>query len=173
MLDELFFKAGFEKKRMNFVFFGFVITFIGFLTSLLLFKGDSLATLLIITILLMPVLMRLFLKEERIGRARKKLKNIFKNHRSVFETYFFLFLGIFFAFLILQLTTIYNQDFFANTFEFQSNWVINNQESFGIIQDDIGGVIISSFVIESGSKIDDFIFLAIILKESISSSCPS
>ena len=96
----------------------------------------------------MPVLMRLFLKEERIGRARKKLKNIFKNHRSVFEIYFFLFLGIFFAFLILQLTTIYNQDFFANAFEFQSNWVIDNQESFGIIQEDIMSVIISSFIVD-------------------------
>tara|TARA_Y100000310_G_scaffold329665_1_gene399933 strand:- start:704 stop:1516 length:813 start_codon:yes stop_codon:yes gene_type:complete len=158
MLDELFFKAGFEKKRVNFVFFGFVITFIGFLTSLLLFKGDSLATLLIITILLMPVLMRLFLKEEKIGRARKKLKNIFKNHRSVFETYFFLFLGIFFAFLILQLTTIYNQDFFANAFEFQSNWVMNNQEGFGIIQEDIGGVIVSSFIIDFLILLISFLF---------------
>ena len=158
MLDELFFKAGFEKKRMNFVLFGFVITFIGFLTSLLLFKGDSLATLLIITILLMPVLMRLFLKEERIGRSRKKLKNIFKNHKYVFEIYFFLFLGIFFAFLILQLTTIYNQDFFANAFEFQSNWVINNQESFGIIQDDISGVIISSFIVDFLILLVSFLF---------------
>ena len=84
MLDELFFKAGFEKKRLNFMFFGFVMTFIGFLTSLLLFKGDSLATLLIITILLMPVLMRVFLKEERIGRSRKKLKNIFYFYNLVY-----------------------------------------------------------------------------------------
>ena len=157
MLDELFFKAGFEKKKMNFVFFGFIVTFIGFFTSLILFKADSLATLLIITILLMPVLMRLFLKEEKIVRD-KRLKKIFANHRFVFETYFFLFLGIFFAFLILQLTTIYTQDFFATAFEFQSNWVINNQESFGIVDEGIGGVILSSFITDILILLVSFLF---------------
>ena len=124
MIDELFFKAGLGKQKLNYIFFGFLVTIAGFFTSLILFKADSLATLLVITMLLMPVLMRLFQKEERIVRD-KRLKHILRNHKSVFESYFLLFLGIFFAFLILQLVTIHNQDFFAKAFEFQTNWVVD------------------------------------------------
>ncbi|MBC8500813.1 MAG: hypothetical protein ISS25_02045 [Nanoarchaeota archaeon] len=145
MIDELFFKQGLARRKLNFIFFGFIVTIVGFLTSLILFNADSLATLLVITMLLMPVLMRLFRKEEVIVRE-KRLKKIFENHKFVFETYFFLFLGIFFAFLILQLTTIYNQDFFATAFEFQSSWVVKNQESLGVIDDSISGVIVSSLI---------------------------
>ncbi|MAG39123.1 hypothetical protein CMO90_03470 [Candidatus Woesearchaeota archaeon] len=145
MIDELFFKAGLARRKLNFILFGFIVVIVGFFTSLILFKADSLATLLVITMLLMPVLMRLFRKEEVIVR-KKKLKHIFKNHKFVFETYFFLFLGIFFAFLILELTTIYNQEFFSRAFEFQTTWVIDNQESLGIVDTGISGVIISAII---------------------------
>ncbi|MBW3014833.1 stage II sporulation protein M [Candidatus Woesearchaeota archaeon] len=89
-------------KRHLFAFvLGFMYTFIGALTSYLLFKDFmSTATLFFTTLLTVPTLTSYIKKEERI-ESLAGLKHFFRNHKDIIETYIFLFLGVFIAYIIL------------------------------------------------------------------------
>ncbi len=157
MLDEIFFKEHFNRSSVNYIFFGFIMTLLGFISSVIIFGPDSLASILIITILLMPAVMRLFQKEEFIARAHG-LKNIYDNHKEAFRMFFYLFLGIFFAFLIIQLLSISNIDFFQNVFSYQLDFIKSTEDvTFGVVDRMLGQPI------ENQSTLGNMIFIDLIL----------
>lgn len=117
-------KLDWLKKRHYLGFlFGFAYTFIGYGLAKYIFYTDiSLAMLFLATLLLVPTLIKLVDLEEKTER-KEGLKHFFKNHRDVFESYFFIFLGIFFGYVILGFTVGH----FEGIFTYQVNF-LENQE---------------------------------------------
>jgi len=94
-----------EKRPYAAFFIGIVYVFIAFFTSKIFFsKITSVATLFLVTLLLVPTIIKLLGIEER--RERKDgAVNFFKDHKDIFEVYIFLFMGIFVGVLLLALIT--------------------------------------------------------------------
>jgi len=127
LLDELFFKKGFEKHKIDYILFGFVITIIGILTSFIIFGvRSSNAQLLVITLLLVPAVMRLISKEENIIR-KQGLKHIYSNHKDVFEIMIFIFIGVFIAFFFTQLVVMAKGVEFRDAYSFQTGLLDNHE----------------------------------------------
>jgi len=102
MVLEQFFKTKWlERRPVYSLLLGFVFTFIGLITGLIFFRNDiSIALLFLVTLLLVPSLMKLINLEEKIER-KAGLHHFFRNHRAILEIYLFLFLGIFAAYLVI------------------------------------------------------------------------
>ena len=159
MLDEWFFKEGYVRSRGDFVLFGFLVTLIGIISAIAIFgKRSSVAQILIITILLMPLINKLFSQEEKIIRSQG-VKDIFRAHSRVFNTFLLLFVGIFFAYFITQLITIHKPDLFPQAFEYQIDYITKNEQitygftdqvlsgSTSIIKSPVGKLLLTNLLI--------------------------
>ena len=91
MVLEQFFKASWlEKKPAISLLLGFSLVFVGLITALIFFKNDiSIALLFLVTLLLVPSLMKLIDLEEKMDR-KFGIKHFFKNHKPIFMIYLFL-----------------------------------------------------------------------------------
>ncbi|MFC1723533.1 hypothetical protein ACFL0V_05320 [Nanoarchaeota archaeon] len=149
MIDELFFKEGFQKKKVDYILFGFVVALIGMVTSFLIFGiKSSQAQLLMVTLLLLPAVVKLISKEEKIVR-NQGFKHVFANHKGVFEVFIFLFIGVFLAFFFMQLILMAKGHDLRVAYEFQTGILDDNSFlSYGFFGDkadtaSFGGLIFS------------------------------
>lgn len=102
MVLEQFFKTKWLERRPAYsMLLGFVFVFIGLITALIFFRNDiSIALLFLVTLLLVPSLMKIINLEEKVERDYG-VKHFFKTHRAIFEIYLFLFIGILAAYLVI------------------------------------------------------------------------
>jgi len=114
MVLEQFFKASWlEKKPAISLLLGFVFVFIGLITSLIFFRNDiSIALLFLVTLLLVPSLMKLIDLEEKM-ESKFGIKHFFKNHKPILMIYLFLFLGIFAGYLVIGFGAGDNLDYIS------------------------------------------------------------
>jgi len=112
-----------ERRPFFSFFLGLLFTFIGFIFAAVFFKEMiSVAMLFLVTLLLVPALIKLINIEEK--RERKEgLKNFVKDHRDIFEIYIFSFLGVFVGFLLLSL--YFSDSATGSLFDFQLNLLQN------------------------------------------------
>lgn len=139
MLDELFYKERMHLRKVNFLFFGFIMTLVGIFSGILLFGRDSsVAQILIITILFMPAVMRLFKKAE-IREKECGAKKLFKNHKDILVVFGLMFLGVFLAFLIVQLVAVSSPETFRELFDYQIEYLLVNEDLTTGLMDSITG----------------------------------
>lgn len=106
-----------EKRHYFAMILGFVYSIIGAITAFFLFEDFmSLAMLFLTTLLLVPTLMYYLNKEEKIER-KEGLRHFFRNHKDIFETYLFIFHGVFFGFLLIGFFAI-SFDYDVNSYQF-------------------------------------------------------
>ena len=136
MLEQL--KLSSIEKRPYVTFFiGIAYVLIAFLTAKLFFpRIVSVATLFLITLLLVPTVLQLLNLEEK--RERKDgMRNFLKDHKDIFEIYIFLFMGIFLGFLLLaMLTSLSNFDYEINFLKSQeglSSELVKTKMETGIL----------------------------------------
>lgn len=122
MVFEQFLKIKTIEKRPYYAFFlGFFYVFIAYITSKVFFNSTiSMAIMFLITLLLVPTVFKLISLEEK--RERKDgIKRFVHDHKDIFETYFFIFLGIFLGFFIIGMMVD------ISAFDYQLN-LLKNQE---------------------------------------------
>jgi len=109
-----------EKRPYIAFFFGFVYVFIGYGLAGIFFKNSiSVAMLFLSTLLIVPTLIKLLKYEER-AESREGSRHFFRNHKEVFETYLFLFIGTFAGYIALgQIFSLQ----FEGIFQFQLNFL--------------------------------------------------
>ncbi len=135
VLEEI--KPEYVERRPYYAFlFGFAYVIIAYLTSFVFFPTTiSVAILFLITLLLVPTVIRLMAIEERRERS-DALQYFIRDHRDIFEIYIFLFLGVFVGFLILGLVVslgIFNYQMnFLEKQEGLSSELVKNRLSDGL-----------------------------------------
>jgi len=120
MLEQL--RINLVEKRPYVAFFiGVVYVFVAFLTSKIFFPNIiSIATLFLVTLLLVPSVIKLLGTEEK--RERKDgIRNFFKDHRDIFEVYIFLFIGVLVGCILLAWATS------ISNFSYQMDFLQKNQ----------------------------------------------
>jgi uncharacterized membrane protein SpoIIM required for sporulation len=140
MVFEEIFRIDAAKKRPAISFFyGFIFTILGLFAALLFFKRSlSLTTIFIITVLLIPTLVKLPSLEEKRERT-EGLKHFFKNHKDIAEIYLFTFLGVFVGYIIIGLF-IQASPVYDDVFKFQKGFLEGDEGLdadllFGFYQD--------------------------------------
>ena len=116
-----------ERRPLFAMIAGFIFTFIGAGTAFIFFgKNVSIAMLFLATLLIVPLLIKLFDVEEE--RERKEgLKHFFHNHGDVFEACLFLFVGVFIGYLVLgMMVNVLGVDF-NSAFDYQLD-VLESQQ---------------------------------------------
>ena len=106
MLENVLKPDWLEKKPRWAFAIGFIYALIGIMAAWFVFPSShGIASLAFLSVLLVPVLNKIFDIEERQDSKEKKfsIQRIFKDHADVLEIYFMLFLGIFFAYALLSL----------------------------------------------------------------------
>jgi len=107
MVVEQAFKARWLEKRPRYAFLlGVLYTIIGIASAKLIFSSNiGLMSIAFTSILLLPSLNKLLQDEENVEIREKKLslKLLFKDHKDIFEIYFFLFLGIFLTYAFITI----------------------------------------------------------------------
>jgi len=117
MLENLLRISSIERRHFFAFILSFVYTLIGAFTAFFLFKDFmSIAMLFFATLLLLPTLMSYLSKEEKIER-QAGLKHFFRNHKDIFETYFFVFLGCFIGFMLIGIFA-YSVHYDFNSYQF-------------------------------------------------------
>ncbi len=156
MLDQ--FKLTLIEKRPYFAFFiGIIYVLIAFFTSQIFFpRIVSIATLFLVTLLLVPTVIKLLdIEEKREGKDG--IRNFFKDHRDIFEIYVFLFIGIFIGVLLLAMFTSmsnfdYQLDFLENQEGLSSELVKTKTETgvqpslnafFGLVENNLLVILIA------------------------------
>jgi uncharacterized membrane protein SpoIIM required for sporulation len=139
MVFEDLFNPGWVRHRPYLALvFGFFFTFMAFALSYLFFRDSmSIAMVFLTTLLLMPTLIMLLRMEEQVER-KYGLKHFFHNHKDIFEVYFFSFLGVFIAFVVLGLGTYNDPDAFGQVFDFQSRFLKFEQ---GVTEESVQGFV--------------------------------
>ena len=123
-------------------FFSFIFTFISFFIAFFLFKESmSVATVFLITILLVPAMV-LLIKEEEKKERKYGLKHFFRNHKDIFEIYLYSFIGVFAAFLVIGFSAYGNQAVYNNIFDFQIDFLASQQ---GIGTETVQGFVDGAF----------------------------
>jgi uncharacterized membrane protein SpoIIM required for sporulation len=82
---------------------GIIFSLIGIISARLIFPSNiSMMSVAFTSLLLIPALARLLQDEENVEIREKKLslKLLLKDHKDIFEIYFFLFMGVFVVFLL-------------------------------------------------------------------------
>lgn len=115
VLEQAFRASWLEKRPISAFFLGLIYALIGILSAKLIFPSSTgLTSIGFVSILLIPSLNRLLSDEENVEIRENKfsIKMMIKDHRDIFEIYFFLFLGVFATYaifaLILPETTVFN-----------------------------------------------------------------
>jgi hypothetical protein len=101
VLEQAFRAKWLERRPISAMFLGLLYSIIGILSAKLIFPASSgLASIAFVSILLIPSLNRLLSDEENVEIRENKfsLKMLFRDHRDIFEIYFFMFIGIFLAY---------------------------------------------------------------------------
>jgi hypothetical protein len=121
LIDELFIKG--DKSHLRYIVFAGVITLMGYLSAILIFGlQSSKAQLLMITILLMPLVMKELAMEEKIIR-KEGINHFWHNHKRVIMLFIDIFAGVFIAFVFIQFVAISSPNFFAKSFSFQADYL--------------------------------------------------
>ncbi|MBI2112150.1 hypothetical protein HYT52_01275, partial [Candidatus Woesearchaeota archaeon] len=90
-----------RRRPLYAIFLGLTYTFIAAITGYLFFKDKfSVSLLFLVTLLLVPSLINLLSFEEEKERS-DGVKRFFQNHRSIFEIYLFLSVGVFIAYILV------------------------------------------------------------------------
>ncbi|MFH1275887.1 MAG: hypothetical protein ABIH82_02140 [Candidatus Woesearchaeota archaeon] len=103
MLERLFPNNWKEKKIRYALLIGFVYSAVSILISVLLFgKNSGLISVVLTSLLILPMLEHLLSKEEKKEEKEKKFSflHLFKDNKEATITYLFLFLGIFFTYAL-------------------------------------------------------------------------
>lgn len=106
MLEQLFKATWLEKRPWHALFIGGAYSFLSYFSALIVFPGFvGLASIAFLSVLLVPSINALLLIEEKQDVREKKLdlKQLFKDHSDIIETYLFLFIGILLAYAIITL----------------------------------------------------------------------
>jgi uncharacterized membrane protein SpoIIM required for sporulation len=123
MVLEQLYKTRFLKKKPKYAYLmGVIYSLIGFISATIIFGSSvGLMSIAFTSILLIPALNRLLQEEENaeIREEKLSLRLLFKDHKDVFEIYFFLFFGIFTTYAFLSL--IISPDRSIGIFEPQLN----------------------------------------------------
>jgi len=102
VLEQLLRVKFLEKHCYLSIFLGFFYTIIAAITSYIFFGKDlSLPMFFIISLLLVPTLLKLLSFEEKI-ESKDGTRHFFKDHKKIFETYVYISIGIFIAYLIIM-----------------------------------------------------------------------
>ncbi|MFC1754561.1 stage II sporulation protein M [Thermoproteota archaeon] len=111
-----------QKRPFISFFYGLIFTIIGLFVALLFFKRSlSLTTIFLITLLLIPTLMKLIDIEEK--RERKfGMKHFFRNHRDILEIYLFAFLGVFAGYVLIGMFLAASPTY-DDVFSFQNSFL--------------------------------------------------
>jgi uncharacterized membrane protein SpoIIM required for sporulation len=123
-----------EKRPYIAFLIGVAYVFIAFFTSKIFFPSIiSVATLFLVTLLLVPTVIRLMGDEEKRER-NDGVRNFLKDHKDIFEVYVFLFIGIFAGALLLAWIAgisnfSYQLDFLKNSERLSSELVKNRIET--------------------------------------------
>jgi len=123
MVFENIFKIDAAKKRPAISFFyGLIFTFVALFAALMFFKRSlSLTTIFLITVLLIPTLLKLL----DIGEKRERkfgLKHFFKNHKDITEIYLFSFLGVFVGYILIGMF-LSGSPVYDDVFKFQDSFL--------------------------------------------------
>ncbi|MFC1722948.1 stage II sporulation protein M [Nanoarchaeota archaeon] len=122
MVLEEFFKVDLKRRPYFAFFFGFAFSLAGLLAAYLLFRSTlSVAMVFFTTMLLVPAFVKLIKEEEQL-ESRHGLKHFFTNHKGIYESYIFAFLGVFSAFVIIGMIT-YGTPLNQEIFSFQSDFL--------------------------------------------------
>tara|TARA_Y100000034_G_scaffold21311_2_gene24543 strand:- start:3128 stop:3955 length:828 start_codon:yes stop_codon:yes gene_type:complete len=116
-----------KKNPTKIVLLSFFLTIVGFISAILIFpKHSSIAHVLITTILLMPILAREIKKEEK-KESKVGLKRFYKNHKSIFEIFLLLFLGVFLAYAIITLVMVFFSNNIFITHDYQIKFIEDSE----------------------------------------------
>ncbi|MCF7799148.1 stage II sporulation protein M [Candidatus Woesearchaeota archaeon] len=143
VLENLFPDNWLEKKTGYAFLLGFIYSLVGIVIADLLFGANSgLASVMFTSILLIPSLRKLFVKEEKLEEKEKKfsLKELYKDNKHLIHTYVGIFLGVFVAYWSLSffgslfgwnVTTLFKEQVFLDpaisgraTYSFSTFWSI-------------------------------------------------
>lgn len=106
-----------ERRPYLSFFIGIGYVFISFFSSQIFFpKIASIATLFLVTLLLIPTVIKLMNIEEK-RESKDGITHFIRDHKDIFEIYIFLFIGVFAGALILALF------FGTGTFEYQMGFL--------------------------------------------------
>ena len=106
VLEQAFRAKWLEQRPISALFLGLVYSIIGILSAKLIFPASSgLASIAFVSILLIPSLNRLLSDEENVEIRENKfsIRMLFRDHRDIFEIYFFMFIGIFLAYAMFAM----------------------------------------------------------------------
>ena len=119
MVFEQFLDSDKVKKHSLFIFgLGIIYVMVGYIVSAYFFQESvSIAVLFTTTLLLVPSIYVILNIEEKI-ESKAGIKRFFYNHKDIFKIYLFLFIGIFFAFLVLGF-------FSTDVFDYQMDFLEN------------------------------------------------
>lgn len=119
MVFEQFLESSRIKKHALFIFMlGIFYVFAGYIVSAYFFNSYvSVALLFTTTLLLVPSIYTILTLEEEVER-KEGMKHFFNNHKDIIKIFVFLFIGIFFAYLMLGYLS---EDTFSYQFEFLQN----------------------------------------------------
>lgn len=95
--DKLFSSNWLRKHPVNIFMLGFIFSEIGIITAIILFRSNvSMMSLAFTSLILIQPLSKMLTREANLEFRENKysLHLIFKDHKELFEIYFFLFLGI-------------------------------------------------------------------------------
>ncbi|MBT3406824.1 hypothetical protein HN419_06725 [Candidatus Woesearchaeota archaeon] len=101
VLEQIFKTKWLEKKPRHAFGLGILYSIIGIISAIVIFpKSAAIMSVAFTSILLVSSLNQLLQTEENVEIREKKLniKQLFKDHKDIFEIYIFLFIGIFLTF---------------------------------------------------------------------------
>jgi uncharacterized membrane protein SpoIIM required for sporulation len=103
VLEQLFKLKWIERKENSFIL-GFAYTLIGILSAYLILPSYlGLISIAFVSILLIPSINKLLSMEENVEIREKKFNffHLIRDHLDIIKVYFYLFLGIFFAYFVI------------------------------------------------------------------------
>jgi uncharacterized membrane protein SpoIIM required for sporulation len=119
VLEQIFKTKWLEKKPRHAFGLGILYSIIGIISAMIIFpKSAAIMSVAFTSILLVSSLNQLLQTEENVEIREKKfnIKQLFKDHKDIFEIYIFLFLGIFLTFTLAALLLSFNatESLFSN-----------------------------------------------------------
>ncbi|HII71448.1 TPA: stage II sporulation protein M [Candidatus Woesearchaeota archaeon] len=118
VLEDLFRPEWIARRPYISFFFGFIFSFAGFLVAWLFFRTTMSVSMVFLTTLLLTPTLIVLIKREEVIEGKYGARHFLTNHKAIFETYIFAFLGVFVAYVILGLAS-YGTDLYSQMFDFQ------------------------------------------------------
>jgi hypothetical protein len=108
VLESIFLPAFVERNKKYSFFLGIVYAFIAQVAAYVLFPENFIIVAVAFTsLLLLPLINKLLESQKNIEASEQSLsvRKFYRNHKDIFQVYFFIFMGIFFSFIIFSLFT--------------------------------------------------------------------